>query len=180
MNNMVKNVIWAAMAGGVASSDYGHQTLSEAALKSTSRRRVFYSGSLQLQLRVRPGRWAMNPSMDRGYDVAIKHLSGERTIAEAKHLSLSACVRAAETAASVPAPRSQDEIRYRELTGKRFTQGLSTGEQEELDAIQGRLDAADEADPHLQAVSARISTGYEHLREELRNVNAVLDRLLKR
>lgn len=179
MNSMVKNLpIWAAMAGGVASPDYGHQTLSEAAHKSTSRRQVFYSGSLQL--RVRPGRWAMKPSTDPGYDVAIKHLSGEWTIAEAKHLSLSACVRAAETAASVPAPRSQDEILYRELTGKRFTQGLSADEQEELDAIQGRLDAADEADPHLQAVSARISAGYEHLREELRNVNAVLDRLLKR
>ena len=183
MNNMVKNLpTWAAMAGGVASTDYGYQTLSEAAHKSTSRRRVFYSGSLQLelQLRVRPGRRAMKPSTDRGYDVAVKHLSGEWTIAEAKNLSLSACVREAETAGSMPAPRSQDEIRYRELTGKRFTQGLSAGEQEELDAIQGRLDAADEADPHLQAVSTRISAGYEHLREELRNVNAVLDRLLKR
>lgn len=73
----------------------------------------------------------MKPSTDRGYDVAVKHLSGEWTIAEAENLSLSACVRE-ETAGSMPAPRSQDEIRYRELTGKSFTQGLSAGEQEEL------------------------------------------------
>ena len=76
--------------------------------------------------------------------------------------------------------KSADEIRYEELTSKRFSDGLNEEEAGELQNIEERLDEADALDAELAATKKRIVEGYGELRSDLAAINAMLDRHLRR
>jgi len=156
-----------------AGASYGPQTLSE--LSEVRKAKVgpsAYRGESQT------GSGAPKPWWKHSYPAAAVVFTARALISQAK--TPSECATVARMIVERPVPPSKDEIRYRELTRKHFVEGLSLTEQQELDAVEERLDAADEVDPHLRLVSAKIGDGYDHLRKELKHVNNVLDRLLAR
>ena len=176
MNSLLENSpIRVPRVHTTAGASYGPQTLSE--LSEVRQAKVgpsVYRGEFQTGSRAAKAWWK------HSYPMAAVVISGGALISQAKNLPPSAYVVAVGEGAEKPFSTSKDEIRYRELTRKHFVEGLSVTEQQELDTVEERLDAADEADPHLRLVSAKIGDGYDHLRQELKHVNNVLDRLLAR
>jgi hypothetical protein len=155
---------------------YGTQSLSEAARQFNAPTGTSYGSWSQMQSKSlqRAARTAFKRD-----PLILRHLFIELSLSsEAKHPPLSAYAAAFAVADEEMTPASKDEVRYRELTHKHFEHGLSAVEQQELTEVEERLDAADEADPRLRLVSSKINEGYDHLRDELKQINSILDRLL--
>jgi len=178
MNTLLEKTGVQISSVGIADrGSYGSQTLSEAANRRYNMRPTVFHGD-RLQTHIKGPRRAMRASSHHGFSFERYLVTGSSLISEVKDLPPSAYASVIETTGDKQTPASEDEIRYRELTQKHFVHGLSPMEQQELANVEGRLDAADEADPSLRVISAEINDGYDHLRHELKHINEVLDRLL--
>ena len=74
---------------------------------------------------------------------------------------------------------SPDEKRYKELNQRHYGATLDEEDQRELARLEKSLDEADAKDPHLTTLQQNLSKGYDKLDNGLRQINAILDELLK-
>lgn len=69
--------------------------------------------------------------------------------------------------------------RYHELNSEYYAGRLTAEQKEELGRIETELDAADEKDVQLAALTARVERGYGVLDKGLEKINSILDELLR-
>jgi hypothetical protein len=81
---------------------------------------------------------------------------------------------------ATPTPAEHLQNRYKALSSKRYSGSLTSDEILELNSLEEQLDELDAHDADLQTFIGRIDEGYDRLSRGLREINGILDQLLRR